>query len=298
MDLNALNSGQFVCRTVCVAVDSVEVVNGDWLMGLLSRAPIPQSPWAKWIDTKTAVYGLIKRGELPAATAPFFLPMVNPVGFFRNVAADVLAEFVSVQSEDAARVFVRKHGVFAWDNLDVKDKPAKIKKRWKELEKTGIPFALSLGAFFREQQEIESGQHLWAAIQSNNEAEAARLCAEVGPTILVDFAKQNISSPIETGRYLLTAQINRGLQSARFGPVEVDGFIVPGITTTFTLDAVYVRAMSMMLRGDVLKKCKRCSASFVQRKVTQEFCGDSCQQLAKRYRQLERQREAKGTAIN
>jgi hypothetical protein len=284
-----------VLHTVAMAVASESVKHeGKWIIGLLHEE---HSSSLAGIEIMPAVRYQIHHGTLPSAAAAF-KSMVSPHGLFRNVPVDIVELFHRMGgggetiSPDDVRKFVCQHGVFSHDDcIPLKRRerglPRSIQKWWQEQEKNKhIPFAVSVDDFSDHHSRVRDSLRFWRAIKEEDEEAAREIRLELGPLVVADFEK---NSQFTDDQFILSSIICEGLMHARVSPVDSNGKISPGIITSTVRDAIYLRFMQKVWRGDVLVKCARpkCREVFTPSRSDGKYHDPKCKNLdARRLKEL------------
>jgi predicted nucleic acid-binding Zn ribbon protein len=281
-------------QTLSLAVASIERRN-DWIVGTLHAGPTAPSPRAPWVSTHKALAKAIRDDTLPTTIGPFFLPLKSERGLFREVGPSILQEFLSIRrgNDDAIIHFVRAYGVFRLSDLEPKRQgmPKAVRAWWSTAK--GQPYAFSISSFWDDCDKVDVCCQMAAAVLERDKAAAESSLQSFGQIGLVSGADTHkYTAPLYDAERLLAAAIAAGLATARFAPVDIQGKIAPGVVTGCVLDAVYVRLMELVTESNPLRRCARCAKAFVPVRSDQRYCSRPCQNLANRYRQLER--ESKG----
>lgn len=289
-------------QTVSFAVATVSAHRG-WMFGTLHEGTKGRSPLAPWVDTHKAIAKAVKKGELQTTMGPFLLPLRGSGGPLRDVASSVLTDFLSMNtdSKDSIVHFVRRFGVFRYGDLEIgSGAPEIIRSLWRESEGAGKrPFAFSVKSFWNEHARVDLLSRIATVLHDrDSETAAALLPLFDEPIRLVSGASEHAeeySDPLHNSEQLLAAAIAVGLKDARFSPVEVKGIFTAGVVTGCVLDAIYLRLMAEITEGHVLRGCRysKCGNVFVPSRSDQVHCSRRCQNLAARYRQLEKQSRSK-----
>ena len=300
---------QISTESLSLAVATIDTSSG-WVFGTVHEGAAPPSPRAPWVDTRKALVRAIKQRTLPTTVGPFFLPLKDNRGLFREVSSSVLTDFLSVDrnSEDSILYFVRRYGVFRFADLDPKKRDAKmpraVRARWSTATGQGkIPFAFSVASF---QRDYETVDRLWQIAAAVRERDAVAAKSSLASFDLIEGAAEHAKdypSPLHDAEQLVAAGIAIGLETARFAPVNFQGIMVPGAVTGFVLDAIYLQLMEQVTQGHQLRRCRnsRCQSdaslgpkAFIPDRSDQWYCSRKCQNLANRYRQLGKSIDVEG----
>jgi hypothetical protein len=205
--------------------------------------------------------------------------------------ASILEDFLQIHDgqTDEMAAFIRRHGLFAEEDLRLRARAAKeVQTRWKHIKAIGvIPFAIPLHEFWGTRRTIEALSDLMDALQRGEEERMLALSLELGSGFIKGYEDHRISDAYADARFLLAAVTGRWLATARVAPVEEKGKFITSIVTAFSRDAVYAQLMAHITAGNPLRRCKRlkCEVIFVPSRPDKQFCSLKCQNLAKSYRQ-------------
>jgi hypothetical protein len=277
------------CRSL--AVESVSAQDG-WIVGVVLAQPLPRLDFAPTINPRRAFAGVIRKRTISAVAPLFFGNLGEPT-------SDILETFHRLKRGDTggAAEFTRRFGVFRQDDLLLKrsddvEVPSHVAKFWRAATRRGsVPFASPLSEFWDCHETIESLLRIYLCLQEPTDTNAASIidaCKNVGPKIVARFNLSKNCDPVQTGKRLFMAGVTGGLRDVSLAMFENRGATVAGVSSAFACDALYVELLLRVTGGRASRECTRCGELFQPSRDRQRYCTPTCQNLAKRYRQLAR----------
>jgi hypothetical protein len=280
-------------------VERLELVQHDWVFGLLSEATALHTPLAPRANIAKAIRGSIRASKRTherglQVFSVYLAPLMSTRGFIRKVPDDCLPEFLSINpgDVDSVKAFLRRYGLFDLAHLYAlpRHQPRAIRQLWAAAEKQEqIPFAFDLSEFWADCVKFDELQSLWAFIQNGTKGFDATaissLCKGIGEDYILNFDPGQYRFR-DAMRYAVRAAISAECQEVAVILNEDRGGLIPYLATSCVKDALYLQLLSKVAAKTPLCRCQRCGRAFVAIRKTKRYCNEKCQNMAKRYRQL------------